>query len=983
MPAAPPSRSIVHLDADAFFASVEQAADASLRGKAIAVGGEKRGIIASASYEARKMGIYTPMPTTRARKLCPKLIIVPGDFEKYERFSQWMFSYAYDFTPDVEISSIDEGYFDLTGVRKSAYDIAAKISKAIRDSLKITVSEGIARNKLVSQIAAKLYKPAALQPIPCGEEKSFLAPLESSWLPGIGPKTATRLGAAGLALIGQVAQTPLELLGMLIGKTAADVKHYANGVDERPVVPASAPAKSYSHQQTFNKDTTDETFAEATLHQMADDLMRQARAEGKSIRTVTVKVRYNDMAEEQRSASLPEPTDLESDVYGRISALLKEAWSRRVSLRLVSLKFSNVYDVFFREELPLQESAQLHAARRRLSEAVDGLFEARGKKVIFRGHDFLLRETPAEYEADGAGAKPRIQIRMAPPRKQIASVPLRARSYYSFLDSGLSPERIVQLAAENNCPAAAMIDRGNLHGAVAFAQAAQAAGIKALIGAEILFNGKPLALIAENETGYRNLCRLLTQFNGISENGDDAEGGQIAAMQRGETSNPLLSLLQLDEAKTKGLIALSCDPSLARFFPGSFYLGISHPDELRRFAGLQHPKAAFLPIHYGARQERVHYDILQSIRTLTLLRQEHPRKQLAGEFHFPNSKEMNERFKTAPELLHCSIEIAERCRFALPFGKPGFPAFQPPDGSNAAEFLCRLVFEGLKRRYRERSPRHRQQVEEELGIINEVGYAEYFLSVWSILQDCRKEGIDWITRGSAADSLVCYCLGISGVCPIRFELYFRRFLNKDRMLLDKLPDIDIDFPHDRKDDVIDLIFRKYPRGQVAVVGGFSTYQARAAIADIAKVLGVTEYQIRRFTEKIPFGHARDLEKILDSKMECRDLPFREEPYKTAVQMADFMDGFPRHPKMHPCGVVVGRGQINDLTPCFHSNKGYPTTHFDMESVEAVGLIKMDILAQGGLAVMRDVRSLVLNGCYPFDKNSQARLNSSPEQPKEA
>src|ERR1043166_3176512 len=159
-------RFVIHLDADAFFASVEQVAAAKLRGKPVEVGGETRGIIASASYEARKMGVYTPMPTVRARRLCPKLIVVPGDFEKYERFSKWMFSYAYDFTPDVEISSIDEGYLDLTASPKPPREIALTLQKIIGQSLKITVSEGIARNKLVSQIVAKLNKPAAFKEIP-------------------------------------------------------------------------------------------------------------------------------------------------------------------------------------------------------------------------------------------------------------------------------------------------------------------------------------------------------------------------------------------------------------------------------------------------------------------------------------------------------------------------------------------------------------------------------------------------------------------------------------------------------------------------------------------------------------------------------------------------------------------------------------------------------------------------------------------------
>src|SRR5208283_2252826 len=172
----------------------EQAADTRLRGKPIAVGGERRGIIASASYEARKFGVYTPMPTARARKLCPKLIVLPGDYERYEQFSNWMFGYCYDFTPDVEQTSIDEGYFDLTANhRKPPAEIAQTVRQAIGQSLKISVSEGIGTNKLVSQIASKLNKPAGFTTVPPGGEIPFLHPLPNRWLPGIGPKTATRL----------------------------------------------------------------------------------------------------------------------------------------------------------------------------------------------------------------------------------------------------------------------------------------------------------------------------------------------------------------------------------------------------------------------------------------------------------------------------------------------------------------------------------------------------------------------------------------------------------------------------------------------------------------------------------------------------------------------------------------------------------------------------------------------------------------------
>src|SRR5436190_15243431 len=231
-------RAIVHLDADAFFAAVEQASDTRLRGRPVAVGGEKRGIIASASYEARAFGVFTPMPTVRARKLCPKLIVLPGDFERYEQFSHWMFGYCYDFTPDVEQTSIDEGYFDLSANRKkSAIEIALTIRKAIGQRLKITISEGIGSNKLVSAVASKLTKPAAFNQVPFGLEAAFLHPLANKWLPGIGPKTSTRLNAAGLAQIRHVAAMPLEMLELLLGNQAAGIRQFAHGIDERPLIP--------------------------------------------------------------------------------------------------------------------------------------------------------------------------------------------------------------------------------------------------------------------------------------------------------------------------------------------------------------------------------------------------------------------------------------------------------------------------------------------------------------------------------------------------------------------------------------------------------------------------------------------------------------------------------------------------------------------------------------------------------------------------
>ncbi len=912
------SRVIVHLDADAFFAAVEQAADPKLRGKAIAVGGERRGIIASASYEARKFGVYTPMPTMRARKLCPKLIVLPGNFERYEQFSNWMFGYCYDFTPDVEQTSIDEGYFDLSANRKkSPAEIALTIRRAIGQKLKIMVSEGIATNKLSSAVASKLTKPAAFNEILRGKEREFLHPLPNKWLPGVGPKTSLRLDAAGLAQICHVAATPLEMLELLLGNQAAGIRQFAHGIDERPLIPAREPQKTFSHQETFGGDLTDEDYVEATLRRMADSLFAKVREDGRSIRTLTVKVRYNDMVEDQLSESLFEPTDLETDVYGRLHEMLRRAWKRRVSLRLVSLKLSNVYDGRFRSELPLEVSAQRQDARSRVAVVIDELRKARGHSVILRGHDFLLRNGPRELlaEADGPPVTKKSKLQIIVRQRATSYVPLRCHSYYSFLDSTLSPTAIVQLAKQHELPAVALTDTGNLHGVVEFVQAAQAESIKPIIGGELRIGSHPLLLYATNATGYLNLCRLLSRH----AEGAESDEASVAAKQRQPLKRS--SLAQHND----GLLAVSSDSTLAEFFAGRFYGA----------ATLREGNIACPAVHYAKPEDRPRYDILQSVRTLTLLEHEHPDKRSGGRFHFRTPTEFGAMCAQRPEWIRATHEIAARCEFTFPFGKPQFPAFIAPDGSTSSDLLRRLVLDGLRSRYVGKRivsdtgadvplTQVRAQVEEELSIIAEVGYEDYFLITWDLLQTCRERGIEWITRGSAADSLVCYCLGISDVCPIRFGLYFRRFLNKERMALHKLPDIDIDFAHDRKDDVVKIIFDKYGREYCAVVGGFSTFQARSAFADVAKVLGLSEHQVRRFTEHFPWSFGSSWEptgfetarlvELLRVNPECSDMPLTEEPYKTAIETAGFLDGFPRHPKMHPCGVVLSRQPMHTLTP---------------------------------------------------------------------
>ncbi len=382
-------RSIIHFDADAFFASVEQAADRSLRGKPVAVGGVHRGIVVSASYEARRFGIYTPMPVSRARRMCPKLIVVPVRFELYEQFSRNIIGLAEQVTPVIEKQSVADGYLDLTGPRaclkREPEQVAEKLRRDIKDWLKVTVSQGLACNKLLSQIASKLYKPDGLTIIPPRpeEELAFLHPLPVKWLPGVGPGNAELLQSAGLSCIGQLARMPVNWLAELVGSAARPLRDFAWNIDERPVEPARPEALSYGHQETFAEDTTDAVFIEANLRQLIDKAFVRLRADGKQARTLSVKIRYTDMVERQGQMGLPEPTDVEMFMYPLATRLLARLWDRRVRIRMVQVKLSNLYSGFSQLDL-FGQKQRAHD----LAVTCQAIRERFGPRALMREHDW-------------------------------------------------------------------------------------------------------------------------------------------------------------------------------------------------------------------------------------------------------------------------------------------------------------------------------------------------------------------------------------------------------------------------------------------------------------------------------------------------------------------------------------------------------------------------------------------------------------------
>jgi DNA polymerase IV len=393
-PPVPPSHTtIVHLDADAFFVACAQAQDPSLRGKKCAVGGATRGIISSASYEARAAGVYTPMPTTKALQVCPDLVLIRHTPGLYGRVARRMVDLCEAATPYVERRSIDEGYLDVAACGfPSQAELEARIREldaAIVAELGLSVSWGLAANKLVSGIASKLRKPKAFVVVPPGQEAAFLAPLGVGKLPGIGAKTEPRLVAAGLCTVADLLAAPEAKLRQYFGDGFREVLAAARGEDDSRVETVEWEAKSYSQQETFGRDIADRAEIERVAKGMIDELVPKLREDGKCARTITVKIRYPGMEDVSAGHSLPVASDLETDFYPQIVPLLRAAWKQRRPLRLVSVRLSQVEDPARQLEL---FGAETESKRHKLAAAVDALKRAKGAAVVTRGHQLRGRD---------------------------------------------------------------------------------------------------------------------------------------------------------------------------------------------------------------------------------------------------------------------------------------------------------------------------------------------------------------------------------------------------------------------------------------------------------------------------------------------------------------------------------------------------------------------------------------------------------------
>jgi DNA polymerase-4 len=389
------NRIILHLDLDAFFCSVEETRNPDLRGKPFAVGGkpDERGVVASCSYAARKFGVRSAMPMSRAVRLAPNLIIVPGRHKLYGEVSKQVMDRLHQLTGLVEQISIDEAFLDISDLRdKNPERLARGLQAGIRDELHLPSSIGIASNKLVAKIATEVGKKAAkgngppfgLTIVPVGEEAAFLAPLPADMLWGVGPKTSARLIELGIHTIGDIAGWPENELIRLFGENGRDLSRHARGIDDRPVV-TEHETKSISQETTFTRDVRDEKVLQKTLKEQSAEVGKQLRKNNLAGTTIKLKIRWQDFTTLTRQITLPTPTNLDEEIGEAALNLLRAARKSNEAVRLIGVGVSGLGPPI--RQLGLWDAGESEKSRK-LQDAVDILREKYGDKVIHKGETF-------------------------------------------------------------------------------------------------------------------------------------------------------------------------------------------------------------------------------------------------------------------------------------------------------------------------------------------------------------------------------------------------------------------------------------------------------------------------------------------------------------------------------------------------------------------------------------------------------------------
>ena len=558
-------------------------------------------------------------------------------------------------------------------------------------------------------------------------------------------------------------------------------------------------------------------------------------------------------------------------------------------------------------------------------------------------------------------------------------VHLHVHTEYSLLDGACRLDRLCGAAAERGQTALAITDHGNLFGAVDFYKAAKKHGIKPIIGCEVYVASRSrfdkvhgvdserhhLVLLCKNETGYKNLTKIVSSawIDGFytkpridRELIEKYHDGLIAlsACLAGEVPK-LLSGGDYRKAKETALWYENV------FGKGNYYLEMQNhgiPEQLTVNDGIMRisretgiPVVATNDVHYVNKEDANVQKILICIATNHTIDEENSLEFETDNFYLKTEEEMRSLFEYAPSAIENTQKIADMCNFDFEFGKTKLPNFDVPEGITHFDYLKKKSYEGLINRYGNNPDKlYIDRLEYELSVISSMGYVDYFLIVADFIEYARNNGIPvGPGRGSGAGSICAYCMGITNIDPIKYNLIFERFLNPERV---SMPDIDVDFCYERRGEVIDYVIRKYGADHVAQIVTFGTMAARAAVRDVGRAMGLSYAAVDSVAKKIPRSIGMTIERALTESDELQALYNSDEKVKMLIDTAKSVEGMPRHASTHAAGIVITDKPVSDYVPLARNDESI-VTQFTMTTIEELGLLKMDFLGLRTLTVIND------------------------------
>ena len=564
-------------------------------------------------------------------------------------------------------------------------------------------------------------------------------------------------------------------------------------------------------------------------------------------------------------------------------------------------------------------------------------------------------------------------------------VHLHVHTEYSLLDGSNKIKEYVARVKELGMDSAAITDHGVMYGVIDFYRAARAQGIKPILGCEVYVAPNSrfdrevtggddryyhLVLLAENNEGYANLMKIVSK--GFVEGyyyrpRVDKEllrqyhDGIIAlsACLAGEVQRYIVKGLY-DEAKKTALEYRDI------FGEDNYFLELQDhglPDQAlvnQQLLKMSEETGIELvvtnDVHYTYAEDAVPHDILLCIQTGKKLTDENRMRYEGGQYYVKSPEEMEKLFPYALQALDNTQRIADRCNVEIEFGVTKLPKYDVPEGYTSWEYLQKLCREGLERRYGEPTQELKDRLTYELDTIKNMGYVDYFLIVWDFIKYAKDHGIAvGPGRGSAAGSIVSYCLGITTIDPIRYQLLFERFLNPERV---SMPDIDVDFCFERRQEVIDYVVRKYGKDRVVQIVTFGTLAARGVLRDVGRVMDLPYAFVDSIAKMIPQELNITIDKALKENPELRRTYETDEQVKTLIDMGKRLEGLPRHSSMHAAGVVISQKSVDEYVPLSRAADGTITTQFTMTTLEELGLLKMDFLGLRTLTVIQNAVNMV-------------------------